>query len=163
MRVGRFVATLVGLLLVGCGSSGPYSSLAQSRTEDLPGAPGFTLSPPGSVSVSVTPQRAISVAAPKAPSKNVVVSLARVPSGYVTKPAAGSATTPVWVVMVRDSCYASAKGELVSASRKGAGGTRPPSCTEDNIWAAMVDVRSGSIVGGVPGYDVSGNWRPSVG
>jgi hypothetical protein len=162
MRLRRSIPVVALALAAACGSRGPYASYSVDRSQGLPGYPGFTMEPPGSVKVSVTPRQAIGVAAPKAPASNVIVTLARVPSSFVTQPAAGS-TTPVWVVLVRDSCFASSKGELVSGSRQAAAGNRPPSCTKENIWAAMVSVDHASIVGGIPGYDVTGSWRPATG
>jgi hypothetical protein len=162
MRASRWLGALTIVALTCCGSHGPYAAYSQSHTQGLPGDPSFTLEPPGSVTVSVTPKQAIAVAAPKAPTPNVSVTLARIPSGFTTEPAQES-TTPVWVVLVRDSCFASAKGEIVSGSRKEASGNRSPSCTDENLWAAIVSLRSAAIVGGVPGFDVSGSWRPAVG
>lgn len=142
-----------------------FASARQAREQEIPGTWGLVLRPPApDFTPDVTPQRAWDLAVPAGavPPGEVLRTLALVPRSFV-ETASGPAAregVPAWVFVFRHLCFAAAKGELVSSSRRDPSKV-PPRCTESNLWVEVIDARTGRM-GSVSGYDGSGAWTPAL-
>jgi hypothetical protein len=112
--------------------------------------------PPDGFRPAVTPGEAYRVVVRRPPPGGIVQALAVVSSPY----ARPSDTTPAWVIVGRGVCDASSKGDVVSVGRSDSEARRLP-CTDDNLLMAVVDARTGRLVGVYHGYDVTGVWKPA--
>jgi hypothetical protein len=91
------------------------------------------------------------------PPGGIVQALAVVSSPY----ARPSDASPAWVIVGRGVCDASSKGDVVSVGRSDPEAGRLP-CTDDNLLMAVVDARTGRLVGVYHAYDVTGVWKPAA-
>ncbi len=134
-----------------------FGSFRLVRTQEVPGTFGLVVRPPSArFDPSISPAQAERIASQgQAAPGPVYLVLADVPAAYI-----GSAEAPAWLVIVRNLCFASEKGDLVSQTR------RPPGkvtrCTLNNLWVQVIDAATGKRVSVVRGYDISGTWRPAT-
>lgn len=135
-----------------------FGSFRLARTQEVPGTFGLVVRPPSArFDPSITPAQAERIASQgQAAPGPVYLVLADVPVAYFN----GSTGGPAWLVIVRNLCFASEKGDLVSQTR------RPPGevtrCTLNNLWVQVIDAATGKRVSVVRGYDISGTWRPAT-
>jgi len=145
-------------LWVARGSGAPsYASFRQARSQEVPGTLGVTLMPPpDGFRPAVTPGEAYRAVVRRPPPGGIVQALAVVSSPY----ARPSDESPAWVIVGRGVCDASSKGDVVSVGRSDPEAARLP-CTDDNLLMAVVDARTGRLVGVYHAYDVTGAWKPA--
>jgi hypothetical protein len=62
---------------------------------------------------------------------------------------------PAWVFVTPHTCYATAKGDLVSPGRTGNG------CTQENLYVQGVDATTGERLGGFSAFDTPTGWSPT--
>lgn len=160
MATGGFVLVFVaGASLWLARGSGPpsYASFRQARAQEVPGTLGVTLMPPpDGFEPAVTPRQASRAVVRRPPPGGMIETLAVVSSLYA-RPAE---EIPAWVIVGRGVCDASSKGDVVSIGRSDPEAEGLP-CTNDNLLMAVVDARTGDLLGVYRGYDVTGNWEPA--
>jgi hypothetical protein len=156
-------ALLVVVWLMACsGSPTPYAAYRQTSAQEVPGTWGLTLAPPGDGEIRISPERAVKIAMwGGTPPGAVLESLATVPSSWVSTDGHRGADPTAWVVVIRNLCFASQKGELVSSSRRDPRNVER--CDEHDLWATVIDPRTGTTLSSTSGYDLSGRWAPAVG
>ena len=151
MLAGRGSATL---------PSPTFPTLRQAQVQEIPGTFGLVLRPPpAGFSPKISPAQALQIASQgqKAPGP-VFLTLASVPGMYTAQ----TADSPVWVIIVRNLCYPSQKGELVSSSRRNPK-NRVSNCSMRNLWIQVENPTTGKRVSVVSGFDSTANWEPSLG
>jgi hypothetical protein len=62
---------------------------------------------------------------------------------------------PAWVFITPDTCFATAKGDLVSPERSGNG------CTQQNLYVQGVDATTGETLGGFSAFEPPDGWTPA--
>src|ERR1700693_2933882 len=137
-----------------------FPTLRQSRVEDVPGTFGLVLKPPPvGFDPKVSPVQALQIASQgqTAPGP-VFLTLASVPGMYTGQ----TADTPMWVIIVRNLCYPSQKGELVSSSRRNPQ-NRVSNCSMRNLWVQVENPTTGKRISVVSGFDPTAAWQPSLG
>jgi hypothetical protein len=143
-------------------SDGPskYSSVRQSRVQEVPGTFGLTLRPPpADFDPAISPIQAVQIASQgrKVPGP-VYVTLASVPGMYT----GAAVDRPMWLVVERNLCYPSQKGELVSSSRR-APKDRASNCSPRNLWIQVLNPLTGVRLSVESGFDSTANWIPATG
>ena len=136
-----------------------FPTLRQARVEEVPGTFGLVLRPPpAGFNPQVSPVQALQIASQgqKAPGP-VFLTLASVPGMYTGQ----TIDTPMWVIIVRNLCYPSQKGELVSSSRREPQ-NRVSNCSMRNLWIQVEDPITGKRVSMVAGFDPTANWQPAL-
>jgi hypothetical protein len=137
-----------------------FPTLRQAQVEEVPGTFGLVLRPPpSSFNPNISPVQALQIASQgqKAPGP-VFLTLASVPGMYTGQ----AIDTPMWVIIVRNLCYPSQKGELVSSSRRKPQ-NRVSNCSMRNLWIQVEDPTTGKRVSVVAGFDPTANWQPTLG
>ena len=137
-----------------------YASMRQSRVQDVPGTFGLTLRPPPTdFDPAISPAQAMGIASQgrKAPGPVYIV-LASVPGFYT----GATVDLPMWLIVVRNLCYPSQKGELVSSSRR-APKDRVSNCSPHNLWIQILNPRTGVRLSVVSGFDPTTTWAPATG
>ena len=140
--------------------SASFPTLRQTQVEEVPGTFGLVLRPPPvGFNPRVAPAEALQIASQgqKAPGP-VFLTLASVPGMYTGR----TTDSPMWVIIVRNLCYPSQKGELVSSSRRKPK-NRVSNCSMRNLWVQVEDPNSGRRISVVSGYDPTAIWQPSLG
>jgi hypothetical protein len=155
---------IVGALALGSRKSPPaapaFPTLRQVRVEEVPGTFGLVLRPPpSSFDPKVSPAQALQIASQgqKAPGP-VFLTLASVPGMYTGQ----TSDAPMWVIIVRNLCYPSQKGELVSSSRRKPQ-NRVSNCSMRNLWIQVEDPTTGKRISVVAGFDPTATWQPTLG
>jgi hypothetical protein len=158
------VALIVVAIVVGHRSSPApaptFPTLRQLRVEEVPGTFGLVLQPPpAGFDPKVSPVQALQIASQgqTAPGP-VFLTLASVPGMYTGQ----TIDMPMWVIIVRNLCYPSQKGELVSSSRRKPK-NRLSNCSMRNLWIQVENPTTGVRVSVVAGFDPTANWQPSLG
>jgi len=136
-----------------------FPTLRQSRVEEVPGTFGLVLRPPPSgFNPNVSPAQALQIASQgqKAPGP-VFLTLASVPGMYTGQ----TQDAPMWVIIVRNLCYPSQKGELVSSSRRKPQ-NRVSNCSMRNLWIQVENPTTGKRISVVAGFDPTATWQPAL-
>ena len=155
--------TVILTVLTACASQpAPYPAMRQTREQEVPGTFGFRLRPPGDAEVEVSPERAVGIAmrGGEAPGK-ALVSLATVDGAFVARADRPAGDVTAWVVAIRNLCFASQKGDLVSSSRRDPEDVER--CGDANLWITVVDPSTGETLSAVSGYDAGLTWEPATG
>jgi hypothetical protein len=137
-----------------------FPTLRQSRVEEVPGTFGLVLKPPPpGFDPIVSPVQALQIASQgqTAPGP-VFLTLASVPGMYTGQ----TTDTPMWVIIVRNLCYPSQKGELVSSSRRNPK-NRVSNCSMRNLWVQVENPTTGKRISVVSGFDPTASWQPTLG
>jgi hypothetical protein len=153
MRSRAAFAAIVLIVAVGCSQPppDPYAAYRQTVTEDVPGTLDWQLEPiDADFRAQVDPAQAYQELFSAGERANAVAILAR-----VTNLSDHSVGPPAWVFVTPRTCYATAKGDLVSPGRTGNG------CTHDNLYVQGVDATTGERLGGFSAYDTPAGWTPS--
>jgi hypothetical protein len=154
MRARAAFATVVLLAAIGCSKPppDPYAAYRQTITEHVPGTLDWQLQPieADDFRAQVGPAQAYQELFTAGERANAIAILAQV--GNLTDHSLGP---PAWVFVTPRTCYATAKGDLVSPGRTGNG------CTQDNLYVQGVDATTGQRLGGFSAYDTPEGWAPS--
>ncbi len=146
------------MLAAACAGEPPaYPHLRQASEEEVPGTWGLTLRPPpDDLDPAITPEEATRLAIRVDVEGEILQTLAIVPGSFVGEPE----DVPAWVVIARDLCFASSKGDLVSSSRRDPKDVER--CGDANLWIEMVDPITGESLASTSGYDLSEIWTPAL-
>src|SRR6476619_1880144 len=146
------VAALV-VVAVACSSPppDPYAAYRQTTTEDVPGTLDWQIGPvPDDYRPMIGPAQAYDELSAAGTRKHAYAIL-----GQVTNTTDHTVGPPAWVFVTPNTCYATAKGDLVSPGRTGNG------CTPDNLYVQGVDASTGERLGGFSAYDSPQGWTPA--
>src|SRR6188508_2581918 len=146
------IAALV-VVAVACSSSppDPYAAYRQTETENVPGTLDWQIGPvPDGYRPSIGPADAYDELFTAGDRKHAYAILAQ-----VTNTTDHSVGPPAWVFVTPRTCYATAKGDLVSPGRTGNG------CVQDNLYVQGVDASTGERLGGFSAYDTPEGWSPA--
>ena len=97
--------------------------------------------------VAPAPPKYVVYAAGKQPDATVVL-------GQVYNRVEGTSGPPAWIFITPDTCFATAKGDLVSPGRTGNG------CTEENLYVQGVNATTGESLGGFSAFMPPEGWSP---
>jgi hypothetical protein len=153
MRSRAAFAAIVLFVAVGCSKPppDPYAAYRQTVTEGVPGTLGWQLEPiDADFRAQVGPAQAYQELFTAGERANAFAILAQVQN--ISDHSVGP---PAWVFVTPRTCYATAKGDLVSPGRTGNG------CTHDNLYVQGVDATTGERLGGFSAYDTPVGWTPS--
>jgi hypothetical protein len=153
MRSLSAFAAVALVALIGCSKSppDPYAAYRQTITEDVPGTLGWQLEPvDADFRAQIDPAAAYQELFTAGQRANAFAILAQVQN--TTDHSVGP---PAWVFVTPHTCYATAKGDLVSPGRTGNG------CTHDNLYVQGVNAVTGERLGGFSAYDTPTGWSPS--
>jgi hypothetical protein len=153
MRSRSALAAVVLILVIGCSKPppDPYAAYRQTTIEKVPGTLDWQLQPvDDGFRAAIGPAQAYDELFTAGSRANAVAILARVEN--TTDRSLGP---PAWVFVTPRTCYATAKGDLVSPGRTGNG------CTEDNLYVQGVDATTGERLGGFSAYDTPEGWSPA--
>jgi hypothetical protein len=159
--------TAAGVALVATlpehGHSVSYAKLRLEKEQEIPGSLGVFLEPPPSgLDPSVSPERALKIAAGSTlPIPDVQEALVAVPSATLGLGAAERVIT-AWALFARKVCYFASKGDLVSSARSASARKELPACTRHNLSVVLVDAITGKTLAAIRGYDLSGDWAPAI-
>src|SRR3954467_7883334 len=134
------VAALV-VAAVACSSSAPdpYAAYRQARTEDVPGTLDWQIGPvPPDYRASIGPTDAYDQLFDAGSRRRAYAILAP-----VTNPTHHTARPPAWVFVPPRTCYATAKGDLVSPGRTGNG------FKSHHLYVQRVNATTGARLGGL--------------
>lgn len=126
-----------------------YEPLRQATVEAIPGTFSYELEPVGGFRPEIAPDARYAVLARRT-SGTVMVTLATVHDTDF-----GTRWGPAWVFFVRDVCFATSKGDVVSPARSG----NDP-CSDANMWVQAIDANTGAALGSFTAYDGTGRWFP---
>ena len=146
------IAALV-VVAVACSSSppDPYAAYRQTQTEDVPGTLDWQIGPvPDGYRPSIGPADAYDELFTAGDRKHAYAILAQ-----VTNTSNHSVGPPAWVFVTPHTCYATAKGDLVSPGRTGDG------CTDQNLYVQGVNATTGERLGGFTAFDTPTPWAPA--
>ena len=151
----RSIAALAVLFVVAAGCASPppdpYSAYRQTRTEDVPGAFDWQVQPVAAdFRAVITPNEAYAevYGAGRQPDATALLAQVHETVGGTTGP-------PAWVFVTPRTCFATAKGDLVSPGRSGDG------CDEQNLYVQGVDATTGETLGGFSAFMPPEGWSPA--
>jgi hypothetical protein len=149
-RIAFAAAALVAA--TGCSKApDPYAAYRQTVAEDVPGTLDWGLEPvDGDFRAKVGPVDAYKELFTAGQRANAVAILAQVEN--TTDHTLGP---PAWVFVTPHTCYATAKGDVVSPGRTGNG------CTQENLYVQGVDATTGERLGGFSAFDTPTGWSPT--
>ncbi len=152
-RRALFAAALFAAIAAGCSSSpaDPYAAYRQNQVEDIPGSFDWQLQPVARDNrATIPPQVAYEevYGAGREPEALAIL-------GQVHNAVEDSTGPPAWIFVTPHTCFATAKGDLVSPGRSGDG------CTDDNLYVQGVDATTGETLGGFTAYDTPLGWTPT--
>jgi len=154
MRSRAAFAAVVLLLVGGCSTPppDPYAAYRQTVAERVPGTLDWQLEPieEADFRAQVAPAQAYKELFTAGERANAIAILAQ-----VANLSDHSLGPPAWVFVTPRTCYATAKGDLVSPGRTGNG------CTPDNLYVQGVDATTGERLGGFSAYDTPQGWTPA--
>jgi hypothetical protein len=153
MRSRAAFAAIVLTLGIGCSNPppDPYAAYRQTIVEHVPGTLDWELQPvEPDFRAQIAPADAYDELFTAGERANAVAILAQ-----VENTSDHSVGPPAWVFVTPRTCYATAKGDLVSPGRTGNG------CTQDNLYVQGVDATTGERLGGFSAYDTVSGWMPS--
>jgi hypothetical protein len=153
------VVTIGLLVLAGCSSApSSYPELRQATEEQVPGTWGLVLRPPPEdLDPAIGPREARRLAIRVQTQGEVFQTLAVVPSSFT----GDDEDRAAWVVVARNLCFASSKGDLVSSSRRDPADVER--CGDANLWIEIVDPMTGESLSSTSGYDQTERWVPAMG
>jgi hypothetical protein len=139
--------------LAACRSSppDPYAAYRQTDTEVVPGSFDWELQPvDADYRPAIGPAKAYEevYAAGRQPDATAIL-------GQVYNRVEHTSGPPAWIFVTPDTCFATAKGDLVSPGRTGNG------CTEDNLYVQGVNATTGETLGGFSAYMPQEGWAPA--
>jgi hypothetical protein len=146
------VAALV-VAAVACSSSppDPYAAYRQTQIEDVPGTLDWQIGPvPSDYRAAIGPADAYDELFTAGDRKHAYAILAE-----VTNTTNHTVGPPAWVFVTPHTCYATAKGDLVSPGRTGDG------CTDENLYVQGVNATTGERLGGFTAFDTPTPWVPA--
>jgi hypothetical protein len=147
------ILAIVLALAAGCTSGPPdaYVAYRQVSVEEVPGGFDWELRPieDASFRASIDPATAYERVYGAGKEPEAVAVLARVANTLED-----SLGPPAWVFITPNTCFATAKGDLVSPGRTGNG------CTPENLYVQGVDATTGETLGGFSAYEPPGGWLP---
>jgi hypothetical protein len=151
----RSRAAFAALLLAAFGCSSPppdpYEAYRQTIVEKVPGTLDWQLQPvDADFRATVAPADAYDELFTAGERATAFAILAQVEN--TTDHSLGP---PAWVFVTPRTCYATAKGDLVSPGRTGNG------CTQDNLYVQGVDAATGERLGGFSAFDTPTGWAPT--
>ncbi len=153
MRSRTALAALVLLLAIGCSKPppDPYAAYRQTVAEKVPGTLDWQLEPiADDFRATVGPAQAyqeLFTAGDRATAFAILAQVANLTDHTLGPPA--------WVFVTPRTCYATAKGDLVSPGRTGNG------CTPKNLYVQGVDATTGERLGGFSAFDTPTGWTPA--
>ena len=153
MRPRVLLAAALVVVAIGCSSSppDPYAAYRQTATEDVPGTLEWRIGPvPDGYRAAIGPAQAYDELFTAGDRKHALAIL-----GQVTNTADNSVGPPAWVFVTPHTCYATAKGDLVSPGRTGDG------CTDENLYVQGVNATTGERLGGFTAFEPPGGWTPA--
>jgi hypothetical protein len=153
MRSRTAFAALVLIVAIGCSKPppDPYAAYRQTTTEKVPGTLDWELQPvDDGFRAQIGPAQAYEELFTAGSRANAVAILARV--GNMSDHSLGP---PAWVFVTPHTCYATAKGDLVSPGRTGNG------CVQANLYVQGVDATTGERLGGFSAFDTPEGWSPA--
>jgi hypothetical protein len=152
MRPRIAFAAVVLVAAIGCSKAppDPYAAYRQTAAENVPGTLGWQLQPVASdFRAQVAPADAYDELFTAGQRANALAILAR-----VVNTNDNNLGPPAWVFVTPHTCYATAKGDLVSPGRTGNG------CTKENLYVQGVDATTGERLGGFTAYEPPAGWSP---
>lgn len=153
MRPRVLLAAALVVVGVACSSPppDPYAAYRQTTIEDVPGTLDWQIGPVASdYRPSIGPAQAYDELFTAGDRKHAYAILAQ-----VTNTSDHSVGPPAWVFVTPHTCYATAKGDLVSPGRTGNG------CTDQNLYVQGVDATTGERLGGFTAFDTPTPWVPA--
>jgi len=153
MRSRAAFAAVVLVAAIGCSTPppDPYAAYRQTVIEDVPGTLDWQLQPiDPDFRAQVGPADAYEELFTAGRRANAIAILAQVEN--TTDHDVGP---PAWVFVTPRTCFATAKGDLVSPGRTGNG------CTPENLYVQGVDAATGERLGGFSAFDTPAGWTPS--
>ena len=147
------VAVSLAALAIACRAhpADPYAAYRQTRVEEVPGSFDWQLVPVDpDFRATISPGAAYEriFAAGRRP--DVIAILTRVYNAVND-----SSGPPAWVFVTPHTCFATAKGDLVSPGRSGDG------CVDENLYVQGVDATNGESLGGFSAYEYPVGWQPA--
>jgi hypothetical protein len=150
---GRALLAAAAILLVACPASppDPYAAYRQTQTELVPGSFDWELQPVDEdFRAAIGPGEAYEKVYAAGTQPDVTAIL-----GRVYNRVEHTAGPPAWIFVTPDTCFATAKGDLVSPGRTGNG------CAEENLYVQGVDATTGEALGGFSAFLPPGGWTPA--
>jgi hypothetical protein len=150
---GRALVAAATLLLIACHSTppDPYAAYRQTQSELVPGSFDWEIQPvSGDFRAAIDPASAYPKVYAAGQEPDVTVVLGQVFNRVGAKPG-----PPAWIFISPDTCFATAKGDLVSPGRTGNG------CTQANLYVQGVDATTGESLGGFSAYMPPDGWSPA--
>jgi hypothetical protein len=152
MRARALVA-VAAILVVACQPStpDPYAAYRQTQAELVPGAFDWEIQPiDADFRAAIGPAEAYEkvYAAGRQPDATAVLGRVYNRLEHTTGP-------PAWIFITPDTCFATAKGDLVSPGRTGNG------CAEENLYVQGVDATTGESLGGFSAFMPQDGWAPA--
>jgi len=150
---GHALVAAAAIALAACHSSppDPYAAYRQTETERVPGSFDWEIQPVADdFRATIGPAEAYEkvYAAGREPDATAILGQAR--NDLLDQPG-----PPAWIFITPDTCFATAKGDLVSPGRTGNG------CTDENLYVQGVDATTGEPLGGFSAFLPPGGWAPS--
>lgn len=152
-RLAPAAVLLLGALAIGCRAPAPdpYAAYRQTRVEEVPGSFDWQLVPVDpDFRATIAPEVAYERVYAAGERPDVIVVLAQVYNAVDD----GSGP-PAWVFVTPHTCFATAKGDLVSPGRTGDG------CVDENLYVQGVDATTGEALGGFSAYEHPVGWLPA--
>ena len=140
-------------LLAACHSAAPdpYAAYRQTQAELVPGSFDWEIQPTDAdFRATIGPAEAYEkvYAAGRQPDATAVL-------GQVYNRVEHTTGPPAWIFITPDTCFATAKGDLVSPGRTGTG------CTQENLYVQGVDATTGETLGGFSAFMPPDGWAPA--
>jgi hypothetical protein len=129
----------------------PYAAYRQTSVQRVPGSFDWEIQPvDAAFRPAIGPAEAYEkvYAAGREPDATAI--LARAYNDLESQPG-----PPAWIFITPNTCFATAKGDLVSPGRTGNG------CTKDNLYVQGVNAATGEPLGGFSAYMPPEGWAPS--
>jgi hypothetical protein len=150
---GRALVAIVAILAVACRASppDPYASYRQARGELVPGSFDWEIQPvDDSFRAAIGPTAAYEkvYAAGAQPAAMALL-------GQVYNRIEHTTGPPAWIFVTPHTCFATAKGDLVSPGRTGNG------CAQENLYVQGVDATTGETLGGFSAFMPPDGWVPA--
>jgi hypothetical protein len=150
---GRALVAAAAIALAACRSSppDPYAAYRQTVAERVPGSFDWEIQPvPGDYRPAIGPAEAYEevYAAGRQPDATAIL-------GQAKNDLSAEPGPPAWIFLTPDTCFATAKGDLVSPGRTGNG------CTEENLYVQGVNATTGEALGGFSAFMPPQGWTPS--
>jgi hypothetical protein len=152
---GRTLVAVAAALLVSTAChqapADPYAAYRQTDTELVPGSFDWFIEPAATdFRASIGPAEAYETVYGAGREPNAVAVL-----GQVKNRVENTTGPPAWIFITPHTCFATAKGDLVSPGRTGNG------CSKDNLYVQGVNAATGETLGGFSAYMPPAGWTPS--